>query len=70
VLREDSIPIKKIIHIGDIHIRLAERHAEYNKVFEEFYKQLNQIKISEPNTIVCLCGDLLEKKDNLKKNQE
>ena len=66
VLKEDGDSIKKIIHIGDIHIRLAERHNEYNKVFDQFYKELNIIKKSEPNTIVCLCGDLLEKKDNLK----
>ena len=58
--------IKKIIHIGDIHIRLSERHVEYNRVFEEFYKCLYRIKEQEPNTLVCLCGDLLEKKDNLK----
>ena len=66
ILEEREIPIRKIIHIGDIHIRLAERHKEYNRVFDEFYKCLKRIKESEPNSLVCLCGDLLEKKDNLK----
>ena len=58
--------IHKIIHIADIHIRLSSRHKEYEEVFEEFYNELVYIKISEPNCIVCLCGDLLESKDELK----
>ena len=58
--------INKIIHIADIHIRLSNRHMEYNEVFEEFYNDLSYIKLSEPNCIVCLCGDLLESKDELK----
>jgi DNA repair exonuclease SbcCD nuclease subunit len=61
-----EIVIKKIIHIADIHIRLSTRHAEYNKVFEEFYNELKIIVKYEPNCIVCLCGDLLESKDELK----
>ena len=58
--------INKIIHIADIHIRLSSRHTEYEEVFEEFYNELVYIKFSEPNCIVCLCGDLLESKDELK----
>jgi DNA repair exonuclease SbcCD ATPase subunit/predicted MPP superfamily phosphohydrolase len=58
--------IKKIIHIADIHIRLSSRHKEYEEVFEEFYNELVYIKLSEPDCIVCLCGDLLESKDELK----
>ena len=58
--------INKIIHIADIHIRLSSRHAEYEEVFEEFYNELVYIKLHEPNCLVCLCGDLLESKDELK----
>jgi len=57
--------IRKIIHIADIHIRLSSRHKEYEEVFEEFYNHLVYIKISEPDCLVCLCGDLLESKDEL-----
>jgi len=60
--------IKKIIHIADIHIRLSSRHAEYEEVFEEFYNHLVYIKLKEKDCIVCLCGDLLESKDELKPN--
>ena len=58
--------IKKIIHIADIHIRLSSRHKEYEEVFEEFYNELVFIKLSEPKCVICLCGDLLESKDELK----
>ena len=60
--------INKIIHIADIHIRLLERHEEYNLVFEKFYQDLITIRETNPNTLVCLCGDLLEKKDILRPN--
>jgi DNA repair exonuclease SbcCD ATPase subunit len=60
--------INKIIHIADIHIRLLERHEEYNLVFKKFYQDLTIIKQNNPNTLVCLCGDLLEKKDILRPN--
>ena len=66
IIKDETTIIEKIIHIADIHIRLLERHNEYNKVFNKFYKELEEIKRENPNTIVCLCGDLLEKKDNLK----
>lgn len=68
IIKDDNQIINKIIHIADIHIRLLERHEEYNLVFEKFYEELKIIKLTNPNTIVCLCGDLLEKKDNLKPN--
>jgi DNA repair exonuclease SbcCD ATPase subunit/DNA repair exonuclease SbcCD nuclease subunit len=67
IISDDSNKIiKKIIHIADIHIRLSTRHVEYNEVFEEFYIELVRIKLSEPDCLVCLCGDLLESKDELK----
>jgi DNA repair exonuclease SbcCD ATPase subunit len=65
-IKETNQIVKKIIHIADIHIRLSSRHKEYREVFDEFYNDLVMIKIVEPNSIVCLCGDLLESKDELK----
>ena len=66
IIKETDQIVKKVIHIADIHIRLSSRHKEYREVFDEFYNDLVMIKIVEPNTIVCLCGDLLESKDELK----
>jgi len=60
--------ISKIIHIADIHIRLSTLHDEYNEVFELLYSELRNIKKNSPNTLICLCGDLLHSKDELKPN--
>lgn len=66
MLSNSKINIDTIIHIADIHIRLSSFHSEYNLVFQEFYKKLTELKQTNPNTIVCLCGDLLHSKDELK----
>jgi DNA repair exonuclease SbcCD ATPase subunit len=66
ILKNDTNSISKIIHIADIHIRLSKLHDEYNFVFNNLYEQLNCIKLTNPDTIICLCGDLLHSKDELK----
>jgi DNA repair exonuclease SbcCD ATPase subunit len=63
LLLNTDIVIEKIIHIADIHIRLSNSHTEYNSVFERFYDEL---RLKPKNSIVCLCGDLLHSKDELK----
>jgi DNA repair exonuclease SbcCD ATPase subunit len=63
LLLNTDIIIEKIIHIADIHIRLSNSHTEYNSVFERFYDEL---RLKPKNSIVCLCGDLLHSKDELK----
>lgn len=66
IISATDINIDTIIHIADIHIRLSSFHNEYNLVFQKFYDNLNKLKLSNPNTIVCLCGDILHSKDELK----
>jgi len=68
ILKDDGRIIKKIIHIADIHIRLSTLHDEYNEVFERLYNELRIIKDTQPDTLICLCGDLLHSKDELKPN--
>jgi hypothetical protein len=58
--------ITNIIHIADIHIKVSLLHSEYNAVFDQFYLDLQMLKSQNINSIVCLCGDLLDSKDELK----
>lgn len=51
--------VKYIYHLADIHIRAIDRHEEYNTVFENLYK-----KIEDPDeSIIVLCGDIFHNKD-------
>jgi len=52
--------VKKIIHLSDIHIRLYKRMDEYNSVFENMYKMLNDIV--DENTVIMITGDLVHTK--------
>jgi hypothetical protein len=64
-LKNTGKSIKNIIHMGDIHIRLSERHDIYQKIFNKMYMELEEYKKSDPETIICICGDLLHVKDKL-----
>lgn len=66
ILRHDDNVITNIIHIADIHIKRNTFLERYNIVFNHFYDELAQIKEKNPNTMVCLCGDLFDQKDDLK----
>lgn len=66
VLKNTDKVITKIIHIADIHIRLSSLHNEYNEVFERLYIEIKKIKEINENGLICLCGDLLQSKDELK----
>jgi len=66
IIQDSGSVINKIIHIADIHIKLNEQHEKYNIVFDRFYVELADIKKQNPNTIVCLCGDLFQTKDMFK----
>jgi len=53
-----------IYHVSDIHIRLRQRHDEYNQVFDRLYKILK--KLNEKNDgIVVVTGDILHSKTHL-----
>ena len=58
-----NIIINKLYHISDIHIRRYDRHAEYEIVFNNLYKYLNEVKNN--NSMIVITGDLLHAKDNL-----
>jgi DNA repair exonuclease SbcCD nuclease subunit len=55
VIDKDTIMIKKIAHLADIHIRRAtDRHFEYEQVFQRLYEML---RADAPDRIV-IVGDL------------
>jgi|GEM_PF-3045737 len=51
--------IDKLIHISDIHIRLHNRHNEYNVIFDKLY---NFISNQTGNNVTVLTGDILHSK--------
>jgi DNA repair exonuclease SbcCD ATPase subunit len=65
VLNNDNKIIQNIIHMADIHIQLNNHHEEYKIVFEKLYMELNEYKLLNPLTIICICGDILDTKDKL-----
>ena len=66
-------PIKRIIHISDIHIHLYKRHEEYQIVFKKLLKCLieekKRVTKSNNNTeipiIAVITGDILHSKSDL-----
>jgi len=56
--------VKFIYHISDIHIRLFERHLEFQEIFNKLYDKLNEEKNKEQSIIV-LTGDLFHSKNHL-----
>lgn len=61
-ISQGNKPIKKIVHMADIHIRLSLLHKEYGIVFERLYRELLEIK---EECLIVICGDLLHKKNEL-----
>lgn len=51
----------KIVHLSDVHIRNIKCHAEYRRVFENLYRELERIK---PDLIVN-CGDTAHTKTHI-----
>ena len=54
--------ITNIIHIADIHIKFDKQHNEYREVFNKFYDDLTNHKNINKDTIICICGDILDTK--------
>lgn len=67
-LNEDNGEIENIIQLADIHIYLSKRHDEYQEVFNKLYEKLENYKLTNPKTIIVICGDLMETKDKLDGN--
>ena len=63
----DNGEIKYIYHMSDIHIRLDQRHREYEEVFERVYNYIkNDINGKEQESIIVLTGDILHSKTELR----
>lgn len=58
------MPIRKIIHLADIHIRTYRLHEEYKDSFKEFIGQLTElVKDYAPNELrIAIAGDLVHQK--------
>ena len=53
--------IKRIAHIGDVHIRKTKRHKEYRLVFDKLYESLKEQNID----IIYVAGDVVHNKTDL-----
>lgn len=51
----------RIAHVSDIHIRNLKFHSDYRKVFENFYKKLEELKVD----LVVNTGDTAHTKTNI-----
>jgi len=63
IIKKDA-KIETIYHMADIHIRLTQRHKEYNEIFEEINKILNKEK-NKDTSIMVICGDILHSRLDL-----
>lgn len=54
--------VSKIFHISDVHIRVYQRHAEYEFVFEELFDYIEQNK--DDDSIILITGDIVHSKLN------
>jgi DNA repair exonuclease SbcCD ATPase subunit len=58
--------IECIYHMADIHIRIYERHDEYQQVFNQLYEYLDrQTEERRRKSIILIAGDILHSKNNL-----
>jgi DNA repair exonuclease SbcCD ATPase subunit/DNA repair exonuclease SbcCD nuclease subunit len=55
--------IRKIYHIGDVHIRNLKRRQEYKTVFERLAESIK--KTLTPNDIIYLAGDIVHAKTDM-----
>ncbi len=63
ILNNANTSIKKIYHISDLHLRRYERHIEYEHVFNNLYKYLEE-NVND-HSIIVITGDIMHSKDNL-----
>lgn len=53
----------KIIHLGDIHIRLLKRHDEYREMFDKFFSSI--LPLPNEETCIYIAGDVFHSKNDL-----
>lgn len=63
ILKNTDEKINAVVHVIDIHIRLRNRHEEFESVFNRFYTALE--KASTLNSILVVAGDLVHNKVDL-----
>ena len=58
------MPIRKIIHLADIHIRTYRLYDEYKEVFKSFIAQVSDLTkdYTRDELRVVMCGDLVHQK--------
>ena len=61
ILSKDVATFRRILHISDLHIRLASRFKEYNLVFQSFVHRVAEF----PESIVVITGDVFHTKNEL-----
>lgn len=59
---DNSIEIKYVYHISDIHIRNTQRHDEYTTVFNRLYERLQSIPSA---SLIVITGDVMHSKTEL-----
>jgi DNA repair exonuclease SbcCD ATPase subunit/predicted phosphodiesterase len=65
IVKSTGKEITNVYHMGDIHIRKStRRYDEYNEVFENLYKNIEENFSSSKSSIVIICGDILHEKCN------
>jgi AAA domain len=63
ILQEGKV-IKRIYHTADIHIRVLDRHQEYQHVFENLYKKLQEDE-NLNEAVLLICGDIFHSRERL-----
>jgi DNA repair exonuclease SbcCD ATPase subunit/DNA repair exonuclease SbcCD nuclease subunit len=57
--------IKYIYHSADIHIRVLERHQEYNEVFENLYNYFKSTPNCKEDSVFVIAGDIFHDRSKL-----
>jgi len=63
ILTPTTTKYKNIIHIGDIHVLLLKRHAEFKEVFFTFFNMIKHL--SPEDTFIAILGDMFHSKTDL-----
>lgn len=56
----------RLFHFSDIQIRPLGRHDEFKSLFKKLYKSLIDNNACDNNSIIVVCGDIVQEKDKLK----
>jgi len=56
----------KLFHCSDIQLRPLKRHDEFKSVFNKFYDSLIEQGAYNDDSIIVVCGDIIQEKDKLK----